>query len=103
MRIEKGRIEQGDDVYAALSVSGMTVAELRNVQAVGIDDILVALRRMAARYSGMARVCIRNKTRGWMVQLPVLLCKSVFSLRTRESMVAEGLCDPDGQMRLQFG
>ena len=37
-----------------------------------------------------------------MMRLPLLLCRSVFSLRTKDALEAEGLCDKYGQLRLSF-
>lgn len=103
MKIEKGKIEQGDSVYAALSMAGKTVVEMPHItEAAGVDDVVQALRKAANPHLGMANVCIRNRTRGWMLQMPVLLCKSIFSTRTKEAMAADGWCDGAGQLRLRF-
>lgn len=103
MKIEKGKIEQGDEVYASLSIAGKVIAELKETDAEKMDDILHKLRTLALRYSGMTRVYIRNHTKGWSLQLPLMLCKSLFALRTRDSLVAEGICDRDGQLLIPFG
>lgn len=102
MKIEKGKLEKNDDVCAMLSVEGKPVVELNSVSAEKVDDILQALCRRASHCSGMASVSIRNRTRGWMMRLPLLLCRSVFSLRTKDALEAEGLCDKYGQLCLSF-
>ena len=101
--IEKGKIERGDEVYATLSLAGKTIVELKQVNDVsGIEDVMRKLRLLAGLYTGMARVYIRNRSKGWAMQLSMLMCKSVRSLRTRSQLVAEGVCDASGQYLIPF-
>lgn len=103
MNIEKGKIERGDEVYATLSLAGKTIVELKQVDDVtGVDDVMRKLRLLAGLYTGMARVYIRNRSKGWAMQLSMLMCKSVRSLRTRSQLVAEGVCDATGQYVIPF-
>lgn len=103
MNIEKGKIERGDEVYATLSLAGKTIVELKQVNDVsGIEDVMRKLRLLAGLYTGMARVYIRNRSKGWAMQLSMLMCKSVRSLRTRSQLVAEGVCDATGQYLIPF-
>ena len=80
MEIEKGRIEKGDEVFAALTMPGQTVVELHSVTFGGIDDVLLELRKKAVRYTGISKVSIRNRTRGWMLHLPLMLCRQISPL-----------------------
>lgn len=102
MRIEKGKIELGDDVYATLTVAGETVVELKDAEATGVDDVMRKLRRLARHCSGVAKVYIRNRTRGWAMQIPMLICKSLLSVCSREELVADGYCESNGQLIIRF-
>lgn len=94
MRIENGKIEKGDELYATLTVAGNTMVELRKVEASSIEEIMAKLRKLASHYTGLAKVQIRNRTRGWAMQ------KSMFaSTSLRELPPA---CDSTGQYALQF-
>lgn len=74
MTIEKGRVEMGDEIFAAISVWGKPVAELKSVSFGCLDDVFFELRRRASRHVGLTKVSVRNRTRGWMIQVPLLLC-----------------------------
>lgn len=93
MRIENGKIEKGDEVYATLSVAGNTMVELQKVEAASIDEIMQKLRKTASLYTGLAKVYIRNRTRGWSVQ------KAMFA---STQLPPRYSCDSTGQYSLQF-
>lgn len=102
MEIERGRIERGDLVFASVCVAGETVAELSDCHSSSFDDLMGRLSRLAARFTGMARIYIRNRTRGWAMQLPLLLCRPSLSLCGHRQSQEGGLCDKYGQLSIQF-
>lgn len=93
MRIENGRIEKGDELYATLTVAGSTMVELKKVEASSIEEIMRKLRKTASRYTGLAKVHIRNRTRGWAIQ------KAMFASNPLQPQYT---CDNTGQYALQF-
>ena len=93
MIIENGKIEKGDELYAALSVAGNKLAELNTKEMTSIEEIMRKLRKTASRYTGLAKVHIRNRTRGWSVQ------KAMFA---STQLPPRYSCDSTGQYALQF-
>ena len=87
------RIEKGDELYATLTVAGSTMVELKKVEASSIEEIMRKLRKTASRYTGLAKVHIRNRTRGWAIQ------KAMFA---SNPLPPQYTCDNTGQYALQF-
>ncbi len=95
MIIENGKIEKGDELYAALSVAGNKLAELNTKEMTSIEEIMRKLRKLASRYTGIAKVYIRNRTRGWAIQKPMFASSSLSHTR-------QFPYDSTGQYMLQF-
>lgn len=54
-------------------MSGRTVAELTRDRVYRYSDLLAMLRAMAPKCRGLARLTIRNMTRGWSQERPLML------------------------------
>lgn len=99
---EAKRLQKGDQIYASITMQGVTVAEIREDNANSIDEVVKKLRKIAKDITGMSKVYIRNMTQGWVVNLSLMLCKSLVKFKSRAELVAEGYCEPNGQLIIQF-
>ena len=102
MNVLNKSINYGDTVYARLTVYGETIAEIRKNDASTVEEVIARLRAAATQYTGLTKIYIRNMTQGWAVQFPLLLVKSILQFKSREQLVAEGYCEPNGQLIIQF-
>jgi len=59
------KVSQGDKICATLVCNGQMLASACGSAFNGIDDVTRRLLAMAGRYVGMARMTVRNTTRGW--------------------------------------
>lgn len=67
-------ISYTDRVYARLTLAGRVVAELTRDRIDSYTTLLTLLRSMVpARCRGLARLCVRNMTRGWTLERPLML------------------------------
>lgn len=67
-------ISYTDRVYARLTLAGRVVAELTRDRIDSYTTLLTLLRSMApACCRGLARLCVRNMTRGWTLERPLML------------------------------
>lgn len=80
-RFEKNTIDYTDRVYGSLTVAGRKVAELTLEGLDGISSLVVLLRTLAPEVRGLARLTVRNMSRGWRLERPLMLY-SDHTLRT---------------------
>lgn len=67
-------ISYTDRVYARLTLAGRVVAELTRDRIDSYTTLLTLLRSMVpACCRGLARLCVRNMTRGWTLERPLML------------------------------
>lgn len=101
--IQKGKIEAGDEIYARLTQNGTTLSELHDkTYGSSFNEITKKLRSLAGNPSGLVHIYVRNATRGWSTQHATVFCKSLLSILPRQTLVDSGLCEANGQLRLQF-
>jgi hypothetical protein len=70
---EPQRIHYSDRIYACLVLSGKVVAEITRDRIDGYTALLTTLRSLAPGCRGLARLRIRNITRGWSLERPLML------------------------------
>ena len=58
-------IRNSDLVFATLEANGQIIARLSAMNFGSVGEVVRAIYRMAGKFAGMARVCIRNKSQGW--------------------------------------
>lgn len=67
------RISLNDRIYVKLVLNGVTLIETVCDNIADYTSLLSILREACRRYKGLARMVVRNITRGWSVQRPLLL------------------------------
>lgn len=91
MSCGKGEMSAADVIYARLDVDGRNVVCLSECGFGSIGDVVGWVRRMAGRFAGMARLLVRNQSRGWQVTLPL---RSVAGDGVGGSSAPAELCRP---------
>ncbi|MBD5230612.1 MAG: hypothetical protein K2M14_03375 [Muribaculaceae bacterium] len=67
------RLDYTDTLHARLTLHGRTVAEITRDRFPSVPSIIAALRAMVPHASGLARLAIRNMSRGWTLDRPLML------------------------------
>ncbi|MBP3298365.1 MAG: hypothetical protein J6L73_01640 [Muribaculaceae bacterium] len=62
-----------DRIYARLTMAGHTVAEFTRDRITNLSALLAILRAMTPACRGLARLTVRNMTRGWTLNRPLML------------------------------
>ncbi|MBR1804127.1 MAG: hypothetical protein IJ775_04395 [Muribaculaceae bacterium] len=60
-----------DEIIASIEFNGHQLATLSRHDFTSVDDVVRALVSMAGNFMGLARLNIRNKTRGWNLMMGV--------------------------------
>lgn len=67
MNATTNQIAANDQIVATLEINGKTIARVTRDGFTGIEDVVRTLKALAGGFIGLARVNIRNKSRGWNV------------------------------------
>lgn len=67
------RISLNDRIYVKLILNGVTLIETVRDNIADYTSLLLLLRDAARQYKGLARMIVRNISRGWSMQRPLLL------------------------------
>ncbi|MBD5355626.1 MAG: hypothetical protein HDR88_01270 [Bacteroides sp.] len=73
MKIQRNKIEFGDTIFARLTMGGRTVVEFMINRVADMTELLGELRDVTRGLRGLATLYIRNKSRGWSQQRPLML------------------------------
>ena len=69
----------GDRLYARLVMGGRTVVEFMISRVSDFSELLGELRRQTRGCRGLARLYVRNVSRGWSMERPLMLYRDAFS------------------------
>ena len=67
------QIFPGDQVFATIENNGRVLATMNKSDFSSKDDVVRVIMAMAGRWIGVAKVSIRNKSRGWTENRAVAL------------------------------
>ncbi len=67
------RIELGDRIFARLTMGGRTVVEFMINRVADMTELLGELRKMTRGARGLCRLYVRNQSRGWSLERPLML------------------------------
>lgn len=62
-----------DRIYACLTLKGTVLAEFTADRFLSLSSIMTAIRAMVPWAAGLAKLTIRNMTRGWSLNRPMML------------------------------
>lgn len=71
--MNKREITAGDRIFARVLLNGKGILEIATVSAGDMSQLLGTLRHKMRRYQGLAKIYIRNITRGWSLERPLML------------------------------
>ncbi len=74
-----------DRVYARLTMAGRTVAEFTRDRVTNFSALLAMLRALVPGCRGLARLTVRNMTRGWSLERPLMLYPDEGAASSRSS------------------
>lgn len=67
------RISLNDRIYVKLVLNGVTLLETVTDKIADLTSLLGFIRSSTRRYKGLARMVVRNISKGWSMQRPLLL------------------------------
>lgn len=73
MDTQRNKIEFGDRIFARLTMGGRTVFEFMLNRVSDMTELLGELRHMTSGLRGLAKLYIRNQSRGWSQERPLML------------------------------
>lgn len=84
-------LEYGDNVYARMSVNGCIVAEFRSTTLMDMAHLQREMRRLTRKVRGLASFYVRNLSRGWSMERPMMLYPDRFSQLAPSRAAVPGL------------
>lgn len=72
-RCRPHEISYTDRVYASLTLAGHVVAEVTRERVSDFSALITMLRALVPTRRGLARLRVRNLTRGWSLERPLML------------------------------
>lgn len=79
-------LSMGDMVYASLSIDGQDVANISSTRFSSIDEVISIIYHLAGRFAGIAKLLIRNQSRGWSKSMPISSIQRKASQATPSAM-----------------
>lgn len=73
MDIQRNKIEFGDRIFARLTMGGKTICEFMINRVADMTELLGELRHSTRGLRGLAKLYIRNQSRGWSQERPLML------------------------------
>lgn len=82
------KLIMGDRIQARLILDGRIVADFISDRIADMTELLNAIRFRTRELRGLARLYVRNLTRGWSEDRPLMLYTTVGATAARRSQVA---------------
>lgn len=70
---KRRQIKYGDRLFARIVMHGRTILEFMIAQVNDFSELIGELRRQCRGKRGLARLYVRNMSRGWSVERPMML------------------------------
>lgn len=106
MDIQRNKIEFGDRIFARLTMGGKTVFEFMINRVSDMTELLGELRHMTSGLRGLAKLYIRNQSRGWSQERPLMLYSNDLprrnSLFSTSSMAPAMVAQPARHMQFPW-
>lgn len=84
-----GRIEYGDRIFARLTMAGRTVVEIMLDRVSDMTELIGEMRHASFGLKGLAKLYIRNHSKGWSNERPLMLYSPDFG-RSAEAISTMG-------------
>lgn len=89
-------ISFGDKLFARLMIGGRTVVEFMINSVNDLTELLGELRRRSRGVKGLAKLYLRNMSRGWSCERPLMLYPSSFKTQPTRASIST---TPDSYFR----
>lgn len=73
------KINKGDRIFARLTMGARTIVEFVIDRVENMTDLLNEVQRMTSGLRGLCKLYVRNQSRGWAQERPIMLCGAVAS------------------------
>ncbi len=80
MKVNSKQITLGDRIYVRLSFNGSKITEFVVDCVSDMTELIGRVRLFSTKFNGLANLLIRNMTRGWIIERPLMLYSAVFPL-----------------------
>lgn len=74
--MKKNKIEFGDQIFARILMKGRTLVEFMINRVADMTELIGELRHLTYGVRGLATLQIRNKSKGWSLERPLMLYAS---------------------------
>lgn len=81
--MDRYKIEKGDRIFARLTMGGRTLVEIMLNGIGSVSEVISELRRMCGEVRGLAKLYIRNHSRGWSFDKGLMVYSREGSLRQK--------------------
>lgn len=78
MNKRKHTFAYGDKIYAILCINGQKIVEFTMDTISDITQLIGQIRQTAYKYGGLAQLYVRNITRGWSMNRPLMLYNDIY-------------------------
>lgn len=73
MNRKECKMAYGDRIYARLSMRGKQIVEFMIEKVSDMTELIGELRAYARKYRGLCKLYVRNMSRGWSIERPLML------------------------------
>lgn len=85
----RNRIDYGDKIFARLTMAGRTIVEIMLDRVADMTELIGEMRHATYGLKGLAKLYIRNQSKGWSNERPLMLYSADFG-RTAEAVASMG-------------
>lgn len=68
----------GDKIYARLSINGQNLTEFVIDRISNMSELIAVVRNITNKAKGLAKLYVRNISRGWSIERPLMLYPDKF-------------------------
>lgn len=73
MKYSSHSLSYGDKIFARVYINGKGIMEFVIDKVADMSQLIGTLRHHARKYRGLAKIYVRNITRGWAMERPLML------------------------------
>lgn len=70
---KRKKVVYGDRIYARLCQNGQEIVKFMMERVSDLTEVIGEIRHYTRKYRGLCRLYIRNVTRGWAIERPLML------------------------------
>jgi len=104
MKPSSHSLSYGDKIFARIYINGKGIMEFVLDKVTDMSQLIGALRHHVRKYSGLAKIYVRNMTRGWAMERPLMLYPEAYvdAQGVRHIVAAANTRESHRHMQLTF-